>query len=835
YFFKIYPYNGSGTTINYKTDGTIEEATATTDASLYSNGDFGFTTASGTWGTTNTNWKQWDGSGWNTTPAGVPSTSDNVFILAGNTCSLDASGKNCKNLTVESTAKLFGDGTAYEYINVYGNITCDGTIGNGATLDGICFNIEGGTCTISGAGDFDASRIRKNTSTNATTGLTINMNINLRYGGTALYSAVSNSTFDVTLNNGSTLALPGDGATLGSIAINGTNGAAGDRGGSITVNGTLNVSDIFYLFSNASTLPASVTIGSSGIVNVNQVLCSASGNAGHTFTINSGGKLNFNGSTADVWGTYSTTNNTYTFNTGSIVEYSYAGAQTIKSPANYSNLIVSGAGTKTLGENTIVDNDLTIQSGSVLVIPIANSMTVSGILTNSAGNAGLVIKSDASGTGSLIHSTAGVNATMERFMNNADWGNWQDGWHFLSSPVLDQAISPAFTTDPAIGYDFFLWNEPSNEWINYKNQSGGGGSAPYFDVVNSSNNFAMGRGYMAAYDEADTKAFSGALNVADVSRTGLGISSGLNKSWHLLGNPFSSALTWDASGAWSLTNISGVAKIWNEVNQSYSDLTSSPSTVIPATNGFMVQVSSGTGSLTLPSAKRAHDAQAFYKSTVSDLMLTAKSHEAGNAQESRIIVNPEATTDFDLMLDGEFLSGYGPLFYSVAGDLKLSTNSLPQISAETEIPFNFIKNEGTQFSITASGFEGLSATPYLIDLKTGSSQNLIDQPVYNFTAAEGDVPNRFLLKFGAVGIGDNIATEQTSIYSHGQIVYISSTKSANALISIYNITGQQVYTNTMVIDGQKQITLNTPTGWYIVKVRTQQGVATQKVFIKSNQ
>lgn len=31
YFFKIYPYNGSGATINYKTDGTVPEASATTE------------------------------------------------------------------------------------------------------------------------------------------------------------------------------------------------------------------------------------------------------------------------------------------------------------------------------------------------------------------------------------------------------------------------------------------------------------------------------------------------------------------------------------------------------------------------------------------------------------------------------------------------------------------------------------------------------------------------------------------------------------------------------------------------------------------------------------
>jgi hypothetical protein len=726
YYFKIYPYNGSAATVNYKTDETIEQATATTEAYVGPN----------IW----VNEIHYDNDGADVNefievvlenPGSYALADFDVYLVNGSGGAIYDT-KTLNQFTVGST---YGDFTFYSY-----------------------------TYSVNGIQNGDPD------------GMAIAYQGNLISGQFLSYEGL------ITGSGGAV-----DGVTSVDIGVS--------EGGSTPVGYSLQLAGAGTVYSDFVWMaPATNT---QGLINNQQSFYAA--------TV-------WNGSTDTDWNTAGNWSN------GIPV---LASEVTIPAASNLPVLSASGSA-----------GNLTIETSGGLTIQMNGALTVSGTFTNNAGAAALVLKSDASGTGSLIHSTTGVNATMQRYMNNADWSNWQDGWHFLSSPVTSQAIDPAFTADP---YDFFLWNEPSNEWINYKNQSGGGGSAPYFDVVNSSNNFAMGRGYMAAYDADDTKSFTGQLNVADVSVAGLTITSGLNKSWHLLGNPFSSALTWDASVDWGLTNIAGVAKIWNEANQSYSDLTSSPSTVIPATNGFMVQVSSGTGSLTLPSAKRAHDAQAFYKSTVSGLMLTAKSHEAGNAQESRIIVNPDATTGFDLMLDGEFLAGYGPVFYSVAGDLKLSTNSLPQISADTEIPFNFIKNEGTQFSITASGFEGLSATPYLIDLKTGSSQNLIDQPFYNFTAAEGDVPNRFLLKFGAVGIDDNIATEQTSIYSHGRLVYISSTKSANALINIYNITGQQVYANTMVIDGQKQIALNTPTGWYIVKVRTQQGVATQKVFIKSNQ
>ncbi|MBE0661483.1 MAG: T9SS type A sorting domain-containing protein [Bacteroidales bacterium] len=500
-------------------------------------------------------------------------------------------------------------------------------------------------------------------------------------------------------------------------------------------------------------------------------------------------------------------------------------------PVTGSNVTIPAVTNLPVLSSSATIGDLSIENGAGLTIQTTGSLTVSGTLTNAAGATGLVIKSDDISTGSLIQSTAGVNATMERFMNNADWTNWKDGWHFLGSPVANQAISPAFTTVTVTAYDFYLWNEPTNEWVNFKNQSGGGGTAPFFDIVNGSNNFELGRGYMAAYDAGGVKSFTGALNVADLPITGLGISAGNNNSWHLLGNPFSSALTWDASAAWGLTNIAGVAKIWNEANQSYTDLTSSPSTVIPATNGFMVQVSEGTGSLTIPAAKRVHSIQAFYKSTVSGMMLTARSHTAGNAQEARIVINPDATNGFDQMYDSEFLAGHAPAFYSSAGEIKLSTNSLPELSVETEIPFNFIKNEGNQFSIEASGIESISATPYLVDLKTGTNQNLAENPVYNFTSQDGDAPGRFLLKFSAVGIPEVPGSESLHAYVYDNILYVMNSGASKVRVEVYNIHGQLLM-GEETAQGLQSLPVSVPPGTYLVKMTSEGATAIRKISIQ---
>ena len=462
--------------------------------------------------------------------------------------------------------------------------------------------------------------------------------------------------------------------------------------------------------------------------------------------------------------------------------------------------------------------NLTILSGASLTVNPTKDFTVNGTLRNEAGTSGLVIKSDASGTGSLIHSTTNVDATFERYMNDADWANWQDGWHFLSSPVASQAIDPAFTTAP---YDFYCWYEPGNVWVNFKNTT----TAPTWNTANGSTNFEVGKGYMGAYDNAATKEFTGTLNVADVNVSGLTITGTTQsyRSWHLLGNPFSSALTWDDE--WTKTNIAGVAKIWNESNQSYSDLTSSPASEIPATNGFFVQVTTDPGSLTIPESKRVHSAQAFYKSTMPELMLKAINLSTGNIQESRFIINPAASPAYDQDYDCEFLQGYAPQFYSIAGTEKLSTNSIDQISLTTEIPFDFIKNEGTDFSIEFTGVESLPLPAYWNDLKTGSVVNLSHNPQYQFAATTGDAPGRFVLKFANPEIVD--VPEITLYAAENSLILLNST--GIVCVEVFNLNGQSLL---KVSTDLKTIPVNLAQGIYLVRVTSDERVNNFKVFVK---
>lgn len=468
-------------------------------------------------------------------------------------------------------------------------------------------------------------------------------------------------------------------------------------------------------------------------------------------------------------------------------------------------------------------NSLSIQSGASLTVNPGIAMTVNGTLTNNAGTTGLLIKSDATGTGSLIHSNANVQATVERYIAAADWGAWDDGWHFLSSPIANHPIDGVFTVVPADQYDFYAWHEPDNLWVNFK-----GTDSPNFIDVNGSNTFNLQKGYLTAYQNTDTKIFEGDLNVSDVSVSGLTLSTGINRGWNLLGNPFMSALAWYSG--WTTTNIGGIANIWNEAGRSYSPVNAGE--IIPATNGFMVQVSSGTGSITIPASARVHSNQAWYKSdSYPVIRLFAHNLDNPSFQESQIRFNPLASNNFDLEFDGNFISGYAPEFYSLLNNQPLMVNSLP-FDSELSLSFNFIKNEGHNFRMEAV-ITGLSSpNVFLLDRQTGISHNLAQSPDFTFTSNSGDSPDRFVLHFKSLGIDEPAIQSRISARWLNGLVQINNPQlEVITAVSIANVAGQAIYKSGKYAKDSFTIGLSVPSGLYLIYIETESNFIVQKLFI----
>jgi hypothetical protein len=440
------------------------------------------------------------------------------------------------------------------------------------------------------------------------------------------------------------------------------------------------------------------------------------------------------------------------------------------SPNMNLSLNVTGTNTKIFvgdGSNSCTFNinkdvtspEMTVNSNANILVYPNQFLTMNGnLIVNNTGS--VTIKSDDSGTGSLLmngtstYSGGPGSFNVERYITGQNWFVAPTYWHLLSSPVQNQAISAFETTGSGNDYGFYGWSEAYNLWINYKNTT----TSPTFSEWNGGTKFIEGRGYMISYQQTqNNKKFTGIPYNSDKTWSNLSYSSGPNCGWHLLGNPFPSALKWN-DGNWALNNVSSVAKIWHSVNNSYSDINSND--IIPIAQGFMIQVNNGTNSIKIPLKSRVHNnTTAWYKAgDTNRLLLIASPTDGSSAQESVIRIEKGSTHEFDFYYDSRFLAGYAPQFYCIVGNERLSTQSVPSIEEGIEFLYGFLKNDRQEFRIRLAE-NPFPIKVYLKDLKTGVTQCLSDNPEYVFISAEGDAQNRFKLYMGSVGIDEPNPTQ----------------------------------------------------------------------------
>jgi len=452
------------------------------------------------------------------------------------------------------------------------------------------------------------------------------------------------------------------------------------------------------------------------------------------------------------------------------------------------------------------------------------SLTVNGNLINGATSQNLIINSDAS----LIHYTSGVEATVKRSVAAAEWSDWQDGWHFLSSPVETQLIDSAggfITSGSGNDFDFYTWSEADNLWVNFKNTL----APPIFTTINPGNYFNPAKGYMVAYQQGGEKQFQGILQNADIQVQNLTLTgSEFSGGWHLLGNPYPCALSWYTG--WNTVNIGGVAQIWNEAARSYTPVNQGE--MIPACNGFMVQVTGSpgsTGSLVIPAANRSHSSLSWYKETGYPVIkLLVRNLEEPGYQECQLRFNPLSSNDIDAEYDGVFLAGFAPSLFTVCNQVPLAVNSLPTLENGMSVPLNFRKNSGSLFRMEATFNGQFPAMVMVFDKKTGELHNLATEPQFDFNAGDADPPERFLLTFSHVGTEENHQATTTLFCVNNELIISGFERGT---LEIFSLAGVRMLNTKLETPGIKRVAINEVSGWYIARLTSGNEVIVRKIWI----
>jgi len=492
-------------------------------------------------------------------------------------------------------------------------------------------------------------------------------------------------------------------------------------------------------------------------------------------------------------------------------------------PGNWIDGVVpTSAEEANISAEATLDGDYTypvvnIAAGGVLTIPEGNTLTVTDDLQNGSGNSGLMLQNGSS----LIHHNANVPGTMQRQLSNADWTNGMDGWHLLSSPVENQLLNNGgFTSDP---YDFYAWGENTNAWLNQK------------VGANNINAFVPGNGYLVSYDDGGTKTFAGDLNVngitfSNLSKTG----SSYYIGYHLLGNPFTSALKWN-DGNWAMTNVGGVASVWNETAQNYTSL-ANPNDIIPANQGFFVQVTDAINSITIPSAARTHSLTAFYKEIPADyLKLRITNSVNATFDETIIRLKDDATGSYDPAYDGHKISGSetAPHLYTMiqAGE-NAAVNTYGTADVPAGIEMGFRPGVNATYTLKAEEFT-FDRQIVLEDRVAGTTMILEAGSSYAFNGTTGDAENRFMLHFSPLDVPVHESGQDLVAYSSGDVVYIRSSFESPAEVRIRTVSGQLVYHG--LVAPETQFSVNTGSwvpGIYLVLLTSGNESSHQKVVIR---
>jgi hypothetical protein len=522
----------------------------------------------------------------------------------------------------------------------------------------------------------------------------------------------------------------------------------------------------------------------------------------------------------------------------------------LPSTSYLADVVISGAAPAvTLTDNTTIAGKLSVASGS-LTVGSAQALTVTVSLTNSAGNTGLVVKSDATSTGSLI-TTSTPAATVERYMS-------EDVYHYISSPVAAQAVSPEFINTSGGGalpsdIDFYTWNETLlNSWINIKQSDFT--LNPAFETA-----FGVCKGYVYANSSsAVTKNFTGTINSGDKSVT-LTKSPLGQRGWNMVGNPFPStvAVNTSADATYNLLTLNTASLndtreaiyLWNQTTPNTATHTTdeytainqaSPATYLSPGQAFMVSASANSVSFSIPQTARKHGAAMFYKSTKTDdvnrFWLTVDGPQ-GNSNETMLAMIPGTTNGMDAGYDAQKLKGnvnislYTHLVDGSEGDYAIQ--SIDQLSGNFVVPVGLDANLTGNYTFKAGRMDNLEAvTVQLEDRNSGTFTTLSNGGEYSIAVGTtGAINNRFFLHLkSTVGIDDPSMAEASSIYSYGNQLYIQNP--GKAFLEVYSMTGQRVMASQINATGLYQTTIGQPAGYYVVRLTNASSTQVSKVFIK---
>lgn len=492
----------------------------------------------------------------------------------------------------------------------------------------------------------------------------------------------------------------------------------------------------------------------------------------------------------------------------------------VNSSVTFYNLTVSKANAE------LISNAHLSVINNAIVKPDAYMTNSSGKVINVGGN--LTLEANASGMASYIdngNTIVNGNTHVQQYLTS-------ERWHLVSPPVSGSTIN--------VYYDIYLkeYNEPTDTWTYLVQPT----TIP-MNVTQGYSSWASDN-----YTGPTIVNYSGILNKGNFAVGPLSYTpSSPNTGWNLIGNPYPSALQWN--NTWIKTNVGDWACIHNNGNDecfNAATVTGWPNTgdmangIIPPTQGFWIRATDAGASLTIPQSEKLHSGQAFYKNSTVNVDNSIRLRVDGNGDFDVVLFQftSEASEGFDGRFDLEKRWGYdeSPNIYSMVGENEIySVDVRPVIEGNRVMPIGLEIGANGLYTIESVELTGFVSEDIVMleDIRDGVFIQLVEGTVYTFGANVEDDVHRFNLHIqkSSSSVFDQ-PENNVSIYSYSKNVYIKSHDENIEQVLIYDMLGHEVFKSSRVYGEINRISLNTEKGYYIVKVRSDVNIYTEKVFIK---
>jgi len=505
------------------------------------------------------------------------------------------------------------------------------------------------------------------------------------------------------------------------------------------------------------------------------------------------------------------------------------------------NLLISNQGGITQQVSLLSCNNLTVSSGCKYTVGAAKALTVDNTLENNAGNSGLLLKSDATGTASLLHNSEDVPATAERYITGPS-----EAWHLLSAPVSGQEISdgwtPTGTYGNGTGYDLYVWYEPADCWIYNLNLT----SAVNWTTVHPGSDFVPGLGYLYSFQALNpVKEFAGLLNNGSIScNLNYTAASSGYKGFNLAGNPFPSTVDWQSASGWdrsSLTETGGGYDMWiwsddaknyGVINSSGGGGTNGVTRYISPMQAFFV-LASEQGSMVVNNDARIHETGAtWFKDVIlepKEIGITVSSEPGWGYDELKLRLGRQAGERGSYKIFSQVATAPGLYFADENKSYSIASLGDPKM-----IPFDFKGGHNGEFALSVSLEHDDFDTLFLEDRKTGFTQDLLSNPVYSFSASEGDDPERFILHLSAETGHSESKLPAVVSAGNGSLLADLSKVDGETLLEVFDVSGRKIYSTTLAGNSVSERTIHTASQIVIVRLTNSNGCLNTKLYYRNN-